>query len=208
MSLLDFARGPALHWALAIMVGGSTWRFIHFVFRRNDQDVYWARKGLHVPDQRWQIDSYAMHAGLLIVLFGFTPHILFIGVLTGITWPSLPTAVILAAAVVSIGSMFAVLAHRVTASEPSLFSVFDDYFTWTAVFAAMLTGLVCYPHVGGGQIMRPYAALLTAHLLAVELLMIWLPFGKLIHVAFMPMLQAGIQIRRIVERVSRQLRTD
>jgi nitrate reductase gamma subunit len=208
MGLLNFARGPALRWALVIMVAGSIWRFIHFAFRRSDQDVYWARKSLHVPNQRWQLDSYAMHAGLLIVLFGFTPHILLIGALTGITWPSLPTIVILAAAVVSIGSMLAVLAHRMTASEPSLFPIFDDYFTWTVVFVAMLTGLVCYPHIGGGPIIGPYAALLTAHLLAVELLMIWLPFGKLIHVAFMPMLQAGSLILRIIERLSAQLRTD
>jgi nitrate reductase gamma subunit len=208
VSLLNFARGPALHWALVIMVAGSIWRAIHFVFRRSDQDIYWARKGLHVPNQRFQIDSYVMHAGLLVVLFGFTPHILFVGALTGITWPSLPTVVVLAAAVVSIGSMFAVLFHRITASEPSLFSIFDDYFTWTVVFIAMLTGLVCYPHVGGAPIIRPYAFLLTAHLLAVELLMIWLPFGKLIHVAFMPILQAGIQIRSLFERISGRMRTD
>lgn len=208
MNLLNFARGPALHWALVIMVAGSIWRLIHSLFRRNNQDVYWARKALHVPNQRWQLDSYSMHAGLLVVLFGFTPHILFIGTLTGITWPSLPTIVILAAAIVSIGSMIAVIIHRLTASEPSLFSIFDDYFTWTVVFAAMLTGLLCYPHIGGGQLIGPYAALLTAHLLAVELLMIWLPFGKLIHVAFMPMMRVGAQVVGIVERLSGQLRTD
>jgi len=190
------------------MVAGSVWRTIHFAFRRRDQDVYWARKGLHVPNQRWQIDSYVMHAGLLVVMFGFAPHILFIGALTGITWPSMPTVIVLAAAVVSIGSMFAVLIRRLTASEPSLFSVFNDYFTWTVVFFAMLTGLICYPHIGGGPAIGPYAFLLTAHLLAVELLIIWLPFGKLIHVAFMPMLQAGLLVRRIVERLSGRLQTD
>ncbi len=208
MSLFKFARGPALHWAIVTMAAGSIWRAIHFAFRRSDRDVYWARKGLHVPNQRWHIDSYAMHAGLLIVIFGFSSHILFIGALTGITWPSLPIDIILAAAVVSIASMIAVLIHRLTLSKPSLFSAFDDYFTWTVVFAAMLTGLICYPHVGGGPVIGPYASLLTAHLLAVELLMIWLPFGKLIHVAFMPILQAGIQIRGIVERLTGRLRTD
>ncbi len=208
MSVLDFARRPALHWALVIMVAGSIWRLIHFLFRRSAQDVYWARKVLHVPNQRWQLDSYAMHAGLLIVLFGFTPHILFIGALTGSTWPSLPTTVVLAAAVISIGAMLAVLIHRLTASEPTVFSIFDDYFTWTVVFVAMLTGLVCYPHIGGGPLIGPYAFLLTAHLLAVELLMIWLPFGKLIHVAFMPLLRLGAQIIRLIERLSGQLRTD
>jgi nitrate reductase gamma subunit len=198
MRLLDFARGPGLHWALVIMVTGSFWRVADFALRRGERNLHWARKGLHVPNQRWQLDSYTMHAGLLIVLFGFAPHVLFIGALTGLQWPSLPTVVVLMAAVISLGAMVAVLIHRMTTAEPSIFSVFDDYFTWGAVFVAMLTGLLCYPHVGGAPALGPYAMLLTAHLLAVELLMVWLPFGKLIHVAFMPLLQTAALIRQVV----------
>ena len=203
MSLLDFARGPAMHWALVIMIAGSFRRGADFALRRGERDLHWARKGLHVPDRRRQIDSYTMHAGLLIVMFGFAPHILFIGAFVGTEWPSLPTAIVLASAIISIGSMVAVLIHRMTMPEPSIFSAFDDYFTWSAVFAAMVTGLMCYPHVGGTPIAGPYAMLLTAHLLAVELLMIWLPFGKLIHVAFMPLMQAAIAIHHLVVKPSR-----
>jgi nitrate reductase gamma subunit len=202
MSLLDFARGPAMHWALVIMVAASFWRAADFALRRGERNLHWARKGLHVPNRRWQIDSYAMHAGLLIVMFGFAPHILFIEALTGLRWPNLPTAAILAAAVISLGSMVAVLVHRVTMRAPSIFSAFDDYFTWSTVFVAMLSGLLCYPHLGGAPATGPYAMLLTAHLLAVELLMIWLPFGKLIHVAFMPLLQLTATIRHFVTKTS------
>ena len=198
MDALDFARGPGLHWALVIMVAGSFWRAADFALRRGERNLHWARKGLHVPNQRWQLDSYAMHGGLLIVMFGFAPHVLFIGALTGVQWPTLPIAIILVAAIVSLAAMVAVLVHRMMASEPSIFSAFDDYFTWSAVFVAMLTGLICYPHVGGAPLVPPYAMLLTAHLLAVELLMIWLPFGKLIHVAFMPLLQMAAALRRLL----------
>jgi nitrate reductase gamma subunit len=139
-----------------------------------------------------------MHAGLLIVIFGFAPHILFIHALTGFEWPSLPIVIVLAAAAISIAAMIAVLVHRMTDPAPSIFSAFDDFFTWSVVFIAMLTGLMCYPHVGGAPIGRPFALLLTAHLLAVELLMVWLPFGKLIHVAFMPMLQTAAAVRQLI----------
>ena len=108
----------------------------------------------------------------------------------------------LAAAVISLAAMLAVLVHRLMTPEPSIFSAFDDYFTWSAVFVAMLTGLLAYPHVGGAPAIGPYAMLLTAHLLAVELLMVWLPFGKLIHVAFMPFLQVGA-LTRYLRRVFR-----
>jgi nitrate reductase gamma subunit len=144
-----------------------------------------------------------MHGGLLIVMFGFAPHILFIGALTGREWPSLPITIVLASAVISLASMIAVLVHRLMTSEPGIFSALDDYFTWSTVFVAMLTGLICYPHVGGAPFIGPYAMLLTAHLLAVELLMIWLPFGKLIHVAFMPLLRTGAAIRHFVAKSNR-----
>lgn len=186
MSLLEFARGPAMHWALVIMVAGLFWRGADFAIRRGERNLHWTRKGLHVPKLRWQIDSYGMHAGLLIVMFGFAPHILFIGALTGLQWPGLPISAVLVAAVIGLAAMIAVLVHRVMTSEPSIFSVFDDYFSWSVVFVAMLSGLMSYPHVGGASSVGPYAMLLTVHLLAVEVLMIWLPFGKLIHLILMP----------------------
>jgi nitrate reductase gamma subunit len=200
MSLFDLVRGPGLHWAPVIMIAGFFWRATDFALRRGEPDLYWSRKQFHVPNRRWQIDSYAMHAGLLIVLFGFAPHILFIYELTGIEWTSLPIDIVLFAAAISITAMIAVLVHRVMDPAPSTFSAFDDFFTWTVVFVAMLTGLMCYPHVGGAPIARPFAMLLTVHLLAVEMLMVWLPFGKLIHVAFMPMLRAAVVMRQLVRR--------
>jgi nitrate reductase gamma subunit len=200
MDLLEFARGPGMHWALVIMVAGFFWRGADFALRRGEPNLHWARKGLHVPKLRWQIDSYAMHAGLLIVIFGFAPHILFICALIGVGWPGLPTALVLGAAVISLTAMIAGLIHRVTTAEPSIFSAFDDYFTWSAVFLAMATGLLSYPHLGGAALVRPYAMLLTAHLFAVEALMIWLPFGKLIHVAFMPLLQIAAIRGRLAKK--------
>jgi nitrate reductase gamma subunit len=201
MDLLEFVRGPAMHWALVVMVTGSCWRGADFALRRGEPNLHWARKGLHVPQLRWQIDSYAMHAGLLIVMFGFAPHILFISALIGIGWPSLPTALVLFGAVVSLAAMIAVLVHRIVMPEPGIFSAFDDYFTWSAVFIAMATGLLSYPHLGGAPLIRPYAMLLTAHLFAVEALMIWLPFGKLIHVAFMPLLQIAAITGRFAKKL-------
>ncbi len=200
MAPLDFARGPAMRWAMQIMVAGLCWRAADFALRRPARGRYWARKAFHVPDARWQLDSFAMHGGLLLALFGFSPHILFIREFTGLSWPGLPTPIILFAAAIAIAAMLAVLVHRMLDSAPSAFSAFDDYFSWTVVFLAMVTGMLAYPHVGGTPIAPPYAALLTAHLLAVELLMVWLPFGKLVHVAFMPVLRTGARIRAIFRR--------
>jgi len=53
----------------------------------------------------------------------------------------------------------------------------------------LVTGMFAFPHLGGASLAPPYAALLTAHLLSVEFLMIWLPFGRLAHLVLMPLLR-------------------
>jgi len=197
MSALDFARGPGLHWALAVLVFGLFWRAINLLLRRGDRDLYWTRKAFHLPTLRWQFDSYVMHAGLAIVVFGFSAHILLIRELIGAGWPALPIGIVLFAGVVTLSAMVAVLIRRIASPEPSAFSAFDDYFSWTVVFAAVATGMIAYPHVGGGALVAPYRALLTAHLLCVELLMVWLPFGKLGHVAIMPLGRAAVRLMSV-----------
>ncbi len=198
MALLDFARGPGLHWALTIMTFGLCWRFVNVFARRGERDLYWTRKAFHIPTARWQLDSYAMHAGLAIVVLGFSAHILLVRELTGFAWPSLPIGIVLFAGALTLAAMGAVLAHRIVSPEPSAFSAFDDYFSWSVVFAAVATGMLAYPHVGGTTLIAPYRGLLTTHLLSVELLMVWLPFGKLGHVALMPVGRAVTRLLQLV----------
>ncbi|MGO9603376.1 MAG: nitrate reductase [Candidatus Binataceae bacterium] len=200
MDALDFARGPGLHCALAILVFGLFWRAVNLLLRRGD--LYWVRKAFHLPTLRWDFDSYAMHAGLAVVILGFSGHILLIRELIGVEWPPLPIAIVLFAGVVTLIAMVAVLIHRITSPDPSAFSAFDDYFSWMVVFAAVATGMLAYPHVGGGALVAPYRALLTAHLLCVELLMVWLPFGKLGHVAIMPLGRAAVRLAQAVRSIT------
>jgi nitrate reductase gamma subunit len=40
----------------------------------------------------------------------------------------------------------------------------------------LLTGMMAYSHVG-----PPYQTTLAMHILSVELLLVWFPFGKLMH---------------------------
>lgn len=203
MNLLEFARGPAMQWALAIAVAGMCWRLGSFLAHPEGVDLHWSRKGFHVPRRRWQIDSYVMHAGMLTVVFGFAPHILFIHELIGIGWPAIPTGVVLFAAALTVTAMVAVLTNRLVESEPSGFSAFDDYFSWLVAFSAVLTGLLAYPHLGGASFARPYSALLTAHLIAVEALLIWLPFGKLAHLVLMPLLSTVSLLRQRARRLGK-----
>jgi nitrate reductase gamma subunit len=194
MGLLEFARGPALAFSVAVFVLGLAWR-LYAIFRRpvrpdhsepRRRDL--AAGGLRavfakmLPPRGVKIrgaamaNAYAYHIGLALVVFGFAPHIGFIERTTGLSWPALPEAVFYIAAGVTIVGLLIALLRRLTDGVLRLLSGFDDYFSWLVTMAPMLTGMALIPAPAA-----PVA--LAIHLLSLELLLVWLPFSKLAHAA-------------------------
>ena len=206
MDLLTFARGPGMHWAMVIFVVGVLWRLIGILLLRRKKDLSEPRnraawKGLRLIGLRsWprkeflggtafgEILGYTFHIGFFVALFLYVPHILFfediakslIGVnftrVFGFGWPSLPGGVIYLFSAVSLAALIAVLIHRIASPVKRMLSNFDDYFSWLVTIAPIATGMMAFSHYGA-----PYQTLLALHLLSVELLMVWFPFGKLMH---------------------------
>jgi nitrate reductase gamma subunit len=69
-----------------------------------------------------------------------------------------------------------VLFRRVTNPVMRMLSNFDDYFSWFITALVIVTGIAATAHIGG-----PYQTLLAVHILSVDALLIWFPFGKLMH---------------------------
>jgi len=206
MGLLDFARGPALQTALAIFAFGVAWRLGSLLLLPRMQDKSLARTGTppavvaairEIVRRFWPqqpfatatlfatVNGYVFHLGLAFVVFGLAQHILFIKNLLGVSWPSLPTGLVNAVAVVTVASLVAALIRRLTNPVLRLISTFDDYFTWFVTLLPVLTGLAAAAHLGAR-----YETLLAIHILSVALFFIWLPFGKLMH-AFLVFLTRG-----------------
>lgn len=200
MSLLDFARGPGLTWASLIMVGGIVMRVAMLLTRRRVKDVSPAREGapsavagaLHTIVQRtWPARpfrdvatlptaiAYTFHLGLLVILLLGTPHILFFSDIVGFVWPGLPKGVIDVVSAVTLGALLVALVRRVTHPVRRMLSDTDDYITWLVTTLPVITGLLATTPLGGR-----YEQLLAVHILTVELLMVWFPFGKLMHAIF------------------------
>lgn len=207
MTLLDFARGPALQWSVSIFVFGLLWRLVGVFFLRTKVDLSAPRnpatwKGLRLIALRsWprkeflggtafgEVMGYTFHLGFLVTLFFYVPHLLFfesvfeglfgtdLEGLLGFRWPALPTAAITFLSAISIAALLAVLVHRITNPVKRLISNFDDYFSWLLTVAPLATGMLAYAHAGGVR----YETLLGAHILSAEALLVWFPFGKLIH---------------------------
>ncbi len=212
MELLDFARGPALAASLAIMFAGMAWRLFGISPLPTQADyseprstALWAGRLRGIVSRMWPhpefrasatlatTNGYIYHLGLAIIIFAYLPHIHFIERLTGMHWPPLPEPVFYIAVGFTIVSLFVALLFRLTDPVLKLLSNFDDYFSWFVVMLALLTGMLAIePPFRPGLPLPPpgHPALVAMHLLAVELLLIWLPFGKLAH-AFLVLVSRG-----------------
>ena len=209
MTLLEFARGPALAFSVAVFVVGLLWRLAgifrrpgrvdHSVPRHTDIAAGGARaifaKMLPPRNVKTRVlamaNAYAYHIGLAVVVLAFAPHIAFVKRTTGLAWPALPDWVTYVATAVTMLGLALALVIRLTDGVLKLLSNFDDYFSW---FVTVL------PFVTGMSLLPPPAepGPLAAHLLSLELLLVWLPFGKLSHavLVFVSRYRTGADFRR------------
>lgn len=203
MDFLDWVRGPLLAFALIVFLVGVAWRLIALrrlpaarvagVARQpyGQGRALGAALGRFAP-RSWlpgsrtlaTFNPYLFHIGLAIVFFGYAPHIAFVRRLTGLSWPALPDAWMYLAAGVTIASLLLALLFRLTDPVLRRISGADDHLTWTLTMLPLLTGMAL---VGEPSAQLPvdgsavYRTPLAIHLLSVELLVVWFPFGKLMH---------------------------
>jgi nitrate reductase gamma subunit len=213
MELLQFARGPALWASLAVLIAGSLWR-VAGILRlgakpdlsepRSTRLFAGAMRGIFarmIPRLEFRHraklgvwNGYVYHLGLAVIVFGYLPHIRFVERLTGLAWPPLPEPVMYVCVGLTFVSLLIALLERVTDPVRRLLSGFDDYFSWFVVLLPLATGMsaVQQSYAPGAA---PTPALdplpLAIHLLSMELLFLWLPFGKLAH-AFLVFASRGV----------------
>jgi nitrate reductase gamma subunit len=205
MDLLDFARGPGLAVALSVFVLGTLWRLSRVLSRPRMPDLAQARAGapselrgaLHAilrgmwPRAAFRqstltaaINGYVFHIGLACVFFGYAPHIAFIRRITGMSWPALPDMAMYLGAAATIVSLLLALGSRLTDPVLRTISNADDWITWTMTFLPMVTGMAVVFEPSAAILERDYViyrGALGVHLLTLELLLLWFPFGKLMH---------------------------
>lgn len=202
MDLLDWARGPLLAVAIAIFVSGCAWRAWSLLrlpqrapsaperqaFGRGDAARaalrrFAAPRGFPPSATLVTFNPYLFHIGLAVVFFGYAPHIAFVRRLTGLSWPALPDAAMYVAAGLTIASLLLALVFRL--SDPVLrrISATDDHVSWVLTVLPLLTGMAVVGEPSSALLGHgtAYRAPLAVHLLAVELLLVWFPFGKLMH---------------------------
>ena len=203
MALLEFARGPALWASLAVLFAGSLWRLAGILQLGTKPDLSEPRstrlfagamRGIFarmLPRVEFRLrkklgfwNGYLYHAGLAVIVFGYLPHIQFVKRLIGVSWSALPEPVVFVFVGLTFLSLFIALMERLADPVRRLLSGFDDYFSWCVVLLPLATGMIAiHQSYAPSAVPAPplYPLPLAIHLLSVELLFLWLPFGKLSH---------------------------
>jgi len=194
MNLLDFASGPALVVAIGIFAVGVSWR-LGFLLRLKKRIDKSEPRG---PNERfgglWMIASrsinhgplsdqikapianaYLMHLLLAIVIFAAEAHISLIEETFGLSWPHLPGLVIRISSAALLATIAVAVYRRLRHPVLKLISNFDDWFSLLITATVVATGFVA------GLAAEQNDMLVAVHVLSFDILLIWFPFGKLMH---------------------------
>ena len=200
MELFDFARGPMLHFALIVFVFGVLWRLTTVVllgFRRRYSEARhsgnqavmtglatvglrsWPHKEFIGRTAFGEAVGYGYPIGLFAIVLLGAPHVIFWQNLFGFSapwWPTLPGGLVTVISVLTVVLMLIATIRRMMHKPLRKISNFDDYFTLAILYAIMVSGLWA---VLGGPGRHEF--ILAVHLISFNLLLIWFPFGKLMH---------------------------
>ncbi len=201
--ILNFSRGLLFKAALLIFVGGMTYRLVRVLllgWRRDRAKSAGSKVGgtlkaylkslLILPFIPWvkrtfprNILTYVagglFHLSLFVVLIFGVPHMLVVKSVTGIGLPTLPTPIVDWAAAVGIAAMVMLLINRFVQPVLRLISGWPVRLNWIFVFLPMVTGYMMTHHM-----FFRYEVLFSLHMIAVDILLIWIPFSRISHFLF------------------------
>lgn len=200
---LEFARGPFFNAALTFFIAGMLYRLANVVFLGWDKDLAKPRgsKGLGIlksflrgglifpffPREKKAfvgnpivyLGGGLFHLSLFVVLILGAAHMLVWKNLLGFGWWTLPLPIVDWMAAVGIISMIALLINRMSHPVMKRLSGVAEFANWILVFLPMLTGYMMTHHM-----FFRYEVLFSLHMLAIDVLLIWLPLSRISHFVF------------------------
>jgi len=202
-AFLRFTRGPLFEVALLVFVGGMLYRLVRVLMLGWSRDRIPARgskaggvaktylKAILVwPFIPWVRRTFnrnpvvylaggLFHLALFVVIFVGTAHMLVWKSLLGFGWPTLPLPIVDWFAAAGIAAMIALLINRLVHPVLRLISGPAEWLSWAFVFLPMVTGYSLTHHLW-----FPYDVLFSVHMLAVDVLLIWIPLSRISHFIF------------------------
>ncbi|MET0983791.1 MAG: nitrate reductase [Steroidobacteraceae bacterium] len=198
VGLLDLVRGPLFFWAFTIMIVGTLWRLSGLLLFRWQSRAAEPKAGnpvaaglrtvalRSVPPHELEknitfqhFTGYVWHIGWFVTLLFLGAHMPLFKSILGFAWPSLPNGVILVLAALTLGILLTLWIRRWFNPVQRLISNFDDHLSVVLTMLPIITGIAAFAHWSPFGVR--YETMLAAHIISIELLMVWLPFGKIFH---------------------------
>ncbi|MBN1264603.1 MAG: hypothetical protein JXA25_03865 [Anaerolineales bacterium] len=202
-TILRFSRGPLFQASLLIFIAGMVYRFVRVIALGWKKDRVPARgskaggvvksylKSLLIwPFIPWVKQTFnrnpviylaggLFHLGLFAVLVLGTPHMLVFKSLIGFGWPTLPLPIVDWLAAGAIVAMIALFINRLFHPVMKLISGPAEWLNLLLVFLPMVSGYIMTHHL-----FFKYEMAYSLHMLAVDLLLIWIPLSRISHFVF------------------------
>ena len=195
MTLLDFARGPAMQWSLVIFTIGICWRLVGIFLLHRKRDLSQSRRKTALQDGTravvmrslppheleknivfQHVTGYLWHVGFFVTILFFGPHIPFFKSILGFGWPHVSNVIVMIAAAVTLSVLVMLLVRRMLHPVLQNISTSDDYISVIVTILPLITGLMSYANIGFIKETN-----LALHIMSFQLVLLWFPFGKLMH---------------------------
>ena len=202
-AMLEFTRGPMFQVALLVFVGGMAYRLVRVLLLGWKRDkvpgkgsklggvvVSYLKAFIIWPFIPWTKNTFTrnpitylagglFHLGLFVVVILGTAHMLVWKSLLGFGWPTLPLPIVDWLAAATLVAMIALGINRLINPVLKLLTGPAEWLNLLVVFLPMVSGY-CLTH----HLFFRYEVLFSLHMLAVNVLLIWVPFSRISHFMF------------------------
>lgn len=201
--LYQFVSGPMVWISLIVFIGGSLYQLIRLIVLviRKEKFIftymswkYSMRSILHwitpFATKNWRlhplstIATFSFHICLILVPVFLLSHIILWDESWSISWWSIPEGLAdFMTLVVIVGCIF-FLVRRLKLPEVRFVTSASDYIILALVLAPFITGFLAYHQLFA------YRVVVILHILTGEIMLMAIPFTRLIHMLFSPLMRA------------------
>ena len=196
-SIYNFVSGPLVWLAFIIFIGGSIYRIWSLISLVNKKEKYIytfmslkysLRSIMHwitpFATVNWRkrpvmtIITFVFHAGLVIMPFFVSAHVIMFHNAWGFSWGSLPESFTDAVTLLVIIACVIFLLRRLVLREVKFLTDASDYGILLMAAAPFITGFMAYHNIGN------YHFWIILHMLSGQIMLVAIPFTRLSHMLY------------------------